>query len=229
MLDSARVLVVEDEAGIRMTLEDRLAAEGCVVVTRPDGVSGEIAALSGGFDIILLDLMLPGRHGREVCRNLRASGLRTPIIMLTARSSNDDVVAGLRDGADDYVAKPFDAGVLIARIESLLRRAGRASAEAEAIVRFGDFALDRRNGELRRGEETIALNAQELRLLEFLAANPARVIGREEILDLVWGYGSETTTRTIDVHVAKLRQKLGESERPQHILTVRGRGYKFVP
>jgi two-component system, OmpR family, alkaline phosphatase synthesis response regulator PhoP len=228
MLDKARILVVEDEAGIRMTLEDRLVAEGCAVETRPDGLSGEAEARMGRYDLILLDLMLPGRDGLEICRNLRSAGVRTPIIMLTARGANHEIVIGLREGADDYVPKPFDAGVLVARIEAVLRRSGSGGARAGEIVRFGDFELDRHMGELRRGTETIALNAQEYRLLEFLATNPDRVIGREEILDLAWGYDSETTTRTIDVHVAKLRQKLGESEMPEHILTIRGKGYKFV-
>lgn len=228
MLDKARILVVEDEAGIRMTLEDRLVAEGCAVETRPDGLSGEAEARMGRYDLILLDLMLPGRDGLEICRNLRAAGVRTPIIMLTARGANHEIVIGLREGADDYVPKPFDAGVLVARIEAVLRRSSSGGASAGEIVRFGDFELDRHMGELRRGTETIALNAQEYRLLEFLATNPDRVIGREEILDLAWGYDSETTTRTIDVHVAKLRQKLGESEMPEHILTIRGKGYKFV-
>jgi DNA-binding response OmpR family regulator len=234
MPDKARVLVVEDDAGIRMTLEDMLAAQGFVVEAMPDGLSGEAAARAGGFDIILLDLMLPGRDGLAVCANLRDSGCRTPILMLTARGTDLDVVIGLRQGADDYLPKPFDAGVLVARMEALLRRArlpadGDASkASAAPVIRFGEFSLDRHRGELLRGKEPVSLNAQEYRLLEFLAANPDRVIGREEILDQVWGYGSETTTRTIDVHVAKLRARLGESELPKHILTIRGRGYKFV-
>jgi DNA-binding response OmpR family regulator len=233
MLDKARVLVVEDDEGIRMTLEDMLASEGCVVESRPDGPSGEAAARSGGYDIVLLDLMLPGRDGLAVCANLRDSGIRTPILMLTARGTDLDVIVGLRQGADDYVPKPFDSGVLVARMEALLRRAQASAAkggkaEIPETLRFGEFVLDRRKGELARGAETVQLNAQEYRLLEFLAANPGRVIGREEILDLVWGYDSETTTRTIDVHVAKLRSRLGESELPRHILTIRGRGYKFV-
>ena len=236
MFDRTRVLVVEDDAGIRMTLEDMLTAEGCVVETRPDGPSGETAARKGGFDLILLDLMLPGRDGLAVCKNLRDAGARTPVIMLTARGADLDVVMGLRQGADDYVPKPFDAGVLVARMEALLRRAAAPSSPrsdatppaGQGLSRFGEFALDRHKGELLHLGVPVPLNAQEYRLLEFLVANPDRVIGREEILDLVWGYDSETTTRTIDVHVAKLRSRLGESELPRHILTIRGRGYKFV-
>jgi two-component system, OmpR family, alkaline phosphatase synthesis response regulator PhoP len=229
MLDKARVLIVEDDEGIRMTLEDLLAGEGSVVDSRADGPSGEAAARSGAYDLILLDLMLPGRDGLEVCRSLRGSSIATPIVMLSARGSNLDVVAGFREGADDYVPKPFDGSVLVARIEAVLRRSGPAGRGRKPDEsRFGEFRLDRRRGELSRNGTPVPLNAQEYRLLDFLAANPGRVIGRDEILDLAWDYDSETTTRTIDVHVAKLRQRLGESELPKHILTVRGKGYKFV-
>lgn len=237
MADKARLLVIEDEQSIRMTLEDLLRAQGYTLELRGDGLSGEKAALEGGFDLILLDLMLPGRDGYTVCRNLREAGVGTPVMMLTARGANMDIVIGLRQGADDYLPKPFDPDVLVARVEALLRRASQPAGAAkprpaDRLVRFGDFVLDRRKGELSRttevGTEPVPLNAQEYRLLEFLAANPDRVISREEILDAVWGYDSETTTRTIDVHVAKLRQRIGESELPRHILTLRGRGYKFV-
>jgi two-component system, OmpR family, alkaline phosphatase synthesis response regulator PhoP len=236
MLDEVRVLVVEDDDGIRMTLGDMLAAEGCVVQSRADGLSGETEARSGGYDIILLDLMLPGRDGLSLCKNIREAGIATPVIMLTARGADLDVIIGLREGADDYVPKPFDSGVLVARMEALLRRAKAPQPAAGPAggcafperIRFGDFTLDRQKGELVCGKDPVSLNAQEYRLLEFLALHPDRVIGRDEILDLVWGYDSETTTRTIDVHVAKLRQRLGESDLPKHILTIRGRGYKFV-
>jgi DNA-binding response OmpR family regulator len=235
MFDNTHVLVVEDDAGIRMTLTDLLVAEGCVVEARPDGPSGEAAARTGEFDIILLDLMLPGRDGLAICSNLRAAGIQTPIMMLTARGADLDVVIGLRQGADDYLPKPFDSGVLIARMEALLRRAAAVSrfvatggsAGGTNCVSFGDFRLDRKKGELTKAGEAVQLNAQEYRLLEFFVANPDKVIGRDVILDIVWGYDTETTTRTIDVHVAKLRQRLGESELPRHIMTIRGRGYKF--
>lgn len=232
MLDKVRVLLIEDDPGIRMTLEDRLKAEGCIVTSRADGLSGETAAKSGEHDLVLLDLMLPGRDGLSVCRNLRTAGFNIPIIMLTARGADMDIVVGLKEGADDYVPKPFDSNVLIARMEALLRRTrtgGGAKGTLSGKIRFGDFTLDADKGELVRGNEVVPLNAQEYRLLEFLAANPNRVISREEMLDSVWGYESDTTTRTIDVHVARLRQRLGESDLPRHILTIRGRGYKFVP
>jgi DNA-binding response OmpR family regulator len=226
---NARVLVVEDEAGIRLTLGDRLEAEGCSVDYREDGPSGEEAALTGDYDIVLLDLMLPGRDGLAVCSRVRQAGRAVPILMLTARGASLDVVLGLRQGADDYLAKPFDMGVLVARMEALLRRVPPAERSVRGTVRFGEFILDRERGELSRGGALVPLNAQEYRLLDYLAQRPGRILGRDDILDDVWGYGPDTSTRTVDVHVARLRQRLGESALPRHIITVRGRGYKFLP
>jgi DNA-binding response OmpR family regulator len=226
---NARVLVVEDEAGIRMTLGDRLVAEGCIVDFREDGISGEEAALAGGYDIVLLDLMLPKRDGLEVCARLRNSGNALPILMLTARGAAQDIVDGLGRGADDYLAKPFDMAVLIARMEALLRRVPPAFRGGRGSIRFGEFVLDLERGELSRAGKTVALNAQEYRLLDYLSQRPGRVVDRDDILDEVWGYDPGTSTRTVDVHVARLRSRLGESALPRHILTIRGRGYKFVP
>jgi DNA-binding response OmpR family regulator len=226
----ARVLIIEDEAGIRLTLGDRLAAEGCSVDFREDGPSGEDAALAGGYDIVLLDLMLPGRDGLDVCARLREAGVETPILMLTARGASPDIVAGLGRGADDYLAKPFDMGVLIARMEALLRRVPPDERGVRGgCIRFGEFVLNRDKGGLSRAGVTVPLNAQEYRLLDYLAQRPGRVIGRDDILDDVWGYDPDTSTRTVDVHVARLRARLTESALPRHILTVRGRGYKFTP
>lgn len=230
-----RVLLIEDEPGLQLTLEDRLTTEGYELTIRGDGIKGEEEALKKNFDLILLDVMLPGRDGFGVCRNLRSRGLSTPILMLTARNTDLDTIMGLRQGADDYLAKPFDMGVLLARMEALLRRgelnqgrsAGTAAEETPPRVRFGRFLLDRERGALLEGEAELALNAQEFRLLEYLAGHPDRVISRDTLLDEVWGYDTETSSRTVDVHVAKLRQRLGESEIPRHILTVRGRGYRF--
>lgn len=226
---NARVLVVEDEAGIRMTLGDRLVAEGCIVDFREDGISGEAAALAGGYDIVLLDLMLPKRDGLEVCARLRNSGNALPILMLTARGAAQDIVDGLGRGADDYLAKPFDMAVLIARMEALLRRVPPAFRGGRGSIRFGEFVLDLERGELSRAGKAVALNAQEYRLLDYLSQRPGRVVDRDDILDEVWGYDPGTSTRTVDVHVARLRARLGESALPRHILTIRGRGYKFVP
>ncbi|MCF7934525.1 MAG: response regulator transcription factor [Spirochaetia bacterium] len=223
-----KVLIIEDEPGVQMTIEDRLHAEGYEVEIRADGISGEAAALEGSYDVILLDLMLPGRDGFAVCQHIRQQGLQTPVLMLTARNTNLDVVMGLRQGADDYLAKPFDMGVLIARIEALMRRS-RVLGSAQRIS-FGPFVLDREEGVLLKdGRIPVELNVQEYRLLEYLALHPDHTITRDQILDDVWGYGSSTTTRTVDVHIAKLRHRLGESDVPRHIQTVWGRGYKFIP
>ena len=173
--------------------------------------------------------MLPGRDGLAVCEHLRRAGRSVPILMLTARGADLDVVIGLRQGADDYLPKPFDMGVLVARMEALLRRVPPSSRGGRGSVRFGEFTLDREHGELSRGGVPVPLNAQEYRLLDYLAQRPGRVIGRDDILDDVWGYDPETSTRTVDVHVARLRSRIGESALPRHILTIRGRGYKFVP
>jgi len=224
-----RILVVEDEPGIALTLEDGLAAEGYAVTTAGDGLRGEAAARTGGHDLLVLDLMLPERDGLTVCRNLRRAGLKLPILMLTARGANADIVVGLRQGADDYLTKPFDMAVLIARIDALLRRARESGLSTAAIHEFGGWLFDETRGDLIRDGKPLGLNAQEYRLLRYLADHPNRVIDRGEILDRVWGYELGTTTRTVDVHVAKLRHRLGESDLPRHIQTVRGRGYQFRP
>jgi two-component system alkaline phosphatase synthesis response regulator PhoP len=227
-----KILIVEDEEGLVLSLEDRLRSEGYRVSSRMDGKSGEKEAGSGRYDLIILDVMLPERDGFQVCKNLRDSGVSTPILMLTARSTALDTVTGLRTGADDYLRKPFDMQELLARVMALLRRgrteAAKPQAEPEAL-HFGQFTLNTRREELLRGSEPIPLNTQEYRLLKFFAENPQRVINRYELLDEVWGYDSVTTTRTVDVHVAWLRHKLGERSRPRHLITVRGRGYRFEP
>ena len=239
----AEILIIEDEKGVQITLEDRLVSEGYTVSVCGDGIEGENRAKNCSYDLILLDIMLPGRDGFSICQNLRKEGIITPVIMLTARDTNIDTVMGLKVGADDYLAKPFDMTVLLARIEALLRRtslsqqslhessanssAERNSTGAERIIKFGIFTLDRDCGILKRNDVPIELNAQEYKLLEYLVVNSGKIISRNSILDDVWGYETEISTRTIDVHVAKLRQRIGESERPKHITTYRNRGYKF--
>jgi len=228
-MSGERILIVEDEPGIALTLEDRLVAEGYTVTVRHDGIRGEEEAQTGHHDALILDLMLPDRDGLTVCRNLRRAGSLLPILMLTARGGNLDTVVGLQQGADDYLAKPFDMGVLLARLEALLRRAKSLPGTTAAVTDFGPYRLDQTRGELLKDGENVPLNAQEYRLLCYLAAHPNRVLDRDEILDRVWGYESGTTTRTVDVHVAKLRHRLGESDQPRHIQTIRGRGYQFRP
>jgi DNA-binding response OmpR family regulator len=228
------ILIIEDEPGLQMTLEDRLRVEGYEVTLAGDGLRGEAAALTGQHDLIILDIMLPGRDGFSICSRLRKAGINTPVLMLTARGSDIDIVAGLRQGADDYMAKPFDMNVLLARVEALLRRAAMASSafaeeSEQPRYQFGTFLLDLDKRELYLDDDPVLLSAQEYRLLEYLVRRPNKVLSRDQIMDEVWSYSSEATSRTVDVHVAKLRQKLGETAIPRHILTIRGRGYKFIP
>jgi DNA-binding response OmpR family regulator len=231
-----RVLLVEDEEGLVLALEDALRGEGYEVKSATDGIAGQREAATGRHDLVILDVMLPGRDGFQVCQNLRATGVRTPILMLTARSTTIDTVMGLRIGADDYLTKPFDMQVLLARVQALLRRTHDTAEGSETkpslppgIYSFGEFRLDTHQMQLFKGEEAIALNVQELRLLEVFVRNPDRVLSRDVLLQEAWGYDNETTTRTVDVHLAWLRQKLGEKDFPRHLVTVRGFGYKFVP
>ena len=227
-----KVLIIEDEEGMILSLEDSLRSAGFRVTAKTDGKTGQEEAKSGRYDLIILDVMLPEKDGFQVCRSLREAEIYTPILMLTARSTTFDTVFGLRMGADDYLKKPFEMEELIARIQALLRRREHASQSANSlsmVVRFGEFSLDKDKQELSRGTDLIPLNTQEYRLLEFLCDHPNRVLSRDEILDEVWGYDSVTTTRTVDVHVAWLRKKLGENQHPRHLLTIRGRGYRFSP
>ncbi|MDC7126992.1 MAG: response regulator transcription factor [Spirochaetales bacterium] len=230
-MDKKNILIIEDELGVQITLEDRLTSEGYNVEISGDGLAGEKIAMKNEHDVILLDVMLPGKDGFSICNDLRKAGIVTPILMLTARNTTIDTVMGLRGGADDYLAKPFDMQVLLARIEALLRRTQVVSSEEDdgpKIITFSDYELDRESGSLNKNGEAVELNAQEYKLLEYLALNKGKIVSRNKILDDVWGYENEVTTRTVDVHVAKLRQRIGESDNPKHIITYRGRGYKFV-
>ena len=231
MRKNKQLLIVEDEPGICLTLSDRLSAEGYDVTIRNDGILGEAAIREFPFDLVLLDLMLPGRDGLNLCRNIRKDNINVPILMLTARDTNLDIVIGLREGADDYLTKPFDMSVLLARIEALLRRPPNLNWDGSlpAIVHFGEFSLDRERGVVSKNGTEVPLNSQEYRLLNYLVGRAGHVVTRKELLDKVWNYKGETSTRTIDVHIAKLRNHLEETEHPRHILTLHGRGYKFEP
>jgi two-component system alkaline phosphatase synthesis response regulator PhoP len=226
---SARILLIEDEPGLVLTLTDRLEGEGYQVESCGDGESGLERASSGAFDLIILDLMLPRKSGLEVCRRLRQAGVGTPILMLTARSQVVDKVVGLQVGADDYLTKPFDMMELLARIEALLRRAARAPAAAGTVYSFGGVRVDFKSAEVTRDGQPVALSAREFQLLRYLIENRGRVIGRDELLKEVWGYQALPSTRTVDVHMAWLRQKLeANPKHPEFILTLRGLGYKFA-
>ena len=225
----ARVLLVEDEPGLVLTLTDRLSAEGY----RVEAVSNGNAALERGtgeaFDIILLDVMLPGRDGFDVCRTLRQRGVAAPILMLTARGQVVDRVVGLRLGADDYLTKPFEMLELVARIEALLRRTPQSAPASMEQYQFGHVRVDFRRAEVTKDGAPIEISAREFKLLRYFIEHRGATISRDELLNEVWGYHAMPNTRTVDVHVAWLRQKLEPNPKhPQYIHTVHGLGYKFV-
>ncbi|HSL20463.1 MAG TPA: response regulator transcription factor [Vicinamibacterales bacterium] len=225
-----RILLVEDEPGLVLTLTDRLAREGYRVETATDGAAGLERATAEGFDLILLDVMLPSMNGFDVCRELRRRAIETPVIMLTARGQIVDRVVGLKLGADDYLTKPFEIAELLARIEARLRRTTPGEpAPSGDIHRFGSVWVDFRRAEATRDGEPLELSAREFQLLRYFIEHRGAALTREELLNEVWGYQSMPSTRTVDVHVAWLRQKVEPNpRRPQHILTVHGMGYKFV-
>ncbi len=221
-----KILLVEDEAAISMPLRDRLESEGYEVGVAGDGLQGFEKASTGEWDLLILDLMLPGRGGLEVCRDLRGQGITTPVLMLTARDQTVDKVLGLKIGADDYLTKPFEMIELLARVEALLRRRPGHGPKA-TFYPIGDYVLDIRKQALRREGETTELSTQEFKLLKYLCEHKGEVLDRDELLDAVWGYDEVPYTRTVDVHIAWLRQKLGDSKSQKLIVTIRGRGYKF--
>ncbi len=222
-----RLLLVEDEPGLVRSLTDRLEAEGYTVAQAMDGAEGLQRALKEPFDLIILDVMLPKMQGFDVCRLLRQQQVETPILMLTARSHTTDKVVGLKLGADDYLAKPFEMIELLARVEALLRRARPASGPDRFA--FGDIAVDVRAAEVMRNGATVELSAREFSLLRYLLEHPNEVLTRDQLLHDVWGYDDAPFTRTVDVHIAQLRNKLeANPAHPRHILTVHGLGYRFV-
>jgi two-component system alkaline phosphatase synthesis response regulator PhoP len=232
---SGRILLVEDEPGLLMTLTDRLVSEGFAVETATDGEAGLARALAETFDLIILDVRLPRKNGFDVCRDLRQRGRRVPVIMLTARGQVVDKVVGLKIGADDYVTKPFEMMELLARIEALLRRAPPAGgaagdpAAATDVYQFGVIRADFRRAEVTREGAPLELSAREFKLLRYLIEHRGATISRDELLNEVWGYNAMPSTRTVDVHIAWLRQKLEPNPHyPQFILTIHGLGYKFV-
>jgi two-component system alkaline phosphatase synthesis response regulator PhoP len=221
------ILLVEDEQALRTTLSDRLRADRYVVETEADGNDGFEAASSRPFDLIILDVMLPGRNGLDVCRDLRSAGIATPIMILTVRNETVDKVVGLRLGADDYVTKPFEAAELLARIEVLLRRVPVHAGQG--LYEFGSFRVDIRQRQVTRDGKPIYLTAREFQLLRYLIERPGSTIPRDELLRSVWGYRAEMFTRTVDTHVFSLRKKLEENPKsPELFLTVSGVGYKFL-
>ena len=221
----ARILIVEDEPSLAMVLEDDLRREGYDTRTVGDGVSAIEALTTERFDVALIDVMLPRQDGFEVCRAVRRAGVRTVLVMLTAKSQEAEKVLGLESGADDYVTKPYSPRELRARIKAHLRRDQKPAAE---VHRFGDIELDIRRCELRRGGHVIELSALEYKLLAAFVAHAGRVLTRAQLLDEVWGRGTHVTDRVVDNQVTNLRKKIEpEPDRPRYLVSLRGLGYRF--
>jgi DNA-binding response OmpR family regulator len=230
-MKTKRILLVEDEITLSLLLRERLETEGYAVVTCMDGEQGLMQATTGAFDLLLLDVKLPGRDGFDVCRELRRHGIIVPILMLTARGDLADRVKGLKLGADDYLPKPFEVEELLARIGALLRRTDNLPVQLiDTVFCFGDIMVDLKSQELRRNGAAIDLTAKEFGLLRHFIANPNQRLSRQALLRQVWGYSHVPNTRTVDLHVSQLRQKIEiVPKTPRHILTAFGSGYKFVP
>ena len=225
----ARILLVEDEPNLRRTLTDLLKSDGYSVESSGDGIEGQEFAMKSPFDVIILDVMLPSRNGFEVCRRLRESGNNTPILMLTARSELNNKVQGFKAGSDDYLTKPFETPELEARIEALLRRASKSARTELTSYDFDGIHVDFTKSQISKNGRTTALGERESRLLRYLIERKGTVLSRDELLQDVWGYKSIPLTRTVDVHIAWLRQKIEDDPKnPQYIVTVHGQGYRFA-
>ena len=225
---TARVLVVEDERGIAMALEDDLRLEGYDVEVVGDGIAAVERAMAAPFDVILLDVMLPGRDGFEVCRTLRKRGVTSPILMLTAKAQESEKVVGLEAGADDYVTKPFGARELRARIAALLRRSRGGSTPAMAVLAIGSVEVDFDRAEVRRGDDVTPLTPLEFRLMQTFARARGRILTRSQLIDDAWGPGTHISDRALDNHIGSLRRKIEpDAAAPRHLLNVRGLGYRF--
>lgn len=231
MGDKSRILLIEDEPGLVLTLSDRLRSDGYEVEVAGDGDVGLARATAEHFDLIILDVMLPRRNGFDVCRDLRQQRAETPVMILTARDQVVDKVVGLKLGADDYLTKPFEMLELLARVEALLRRSAvrLPASDAPSLYQFGPVRVDLQTAQVQREEQPVELSTLEFRLLRYFIEHRGETLSRETLLNEVWGYYAQVSTRTVDVHVAWLRQKLEAQPRhPQYILTVHGVGYKFV-
>ena len=226
-----RLLIVEDEEAIRAGLVDVLVYHGYAVEFAADGPTGLDMALSGRFDLILLDVMLPGMDGFEICNRIRAQDRDQPVIMLTAKSTDEDVIQGLSLGADDYVAKPFSVAQLVLRVQAVLRRS-RIGAELDALLQLGeDVEVDCRNLQGQRGDEALSFTRREVEMLQYLQLHSERPVSRDELLAKVWGYARnlDIETRTVDIHIAKLRRKIeADPAQPRYLVTVRGAGYRLL-
>jgi DNA-binding response OmpR family regulator len=223
----AQILVIEDEPHILAGLRDNLELDGYSVLTATSGEEGLEKAAASHPDLVILDIALPKTNGFDVCRQLRGAGSRTPVIMLTARSQEKDRVLGFELGADDYVIKPFSIVELLARVRAVLRRSGGNEAPSD-VYRIGDVEIDLVRDQVHRAGRRVEFTTREFELLRYLVRRAGQVVTREELFHEVWGYDMGVTTRTIDNFVAKVRHKIEPSLPPRYILTVHGRGYKFV-
>jgi two-component system alkaline phosphatase synthesis response regulator PhoP len=225
---SSRILLVEDEPGLRLTVSDLLTAEGYQVETAGDGPTGLKMGANRELDLIILDVMLPGKNGFDVCRELRQQGCDAAILMLTAKTQVMDRVVGLKLGADDYLSKPFDPAELLARVEALLRRIAKKKPTAVLRFEFNSVEANFESGQVLKNGAPVNMAAKELQLLRYLIDRRGTVVTREDLLQHVWEYQSDVSSRTIDVHIAWLRQKLEDNpQNPKFIHTVRGVGYRF--
>ena len=223
-----KILVIEDEESILMALEDDLGLEGYEVTGVKDGLQGLSMARETGYDLIILDIMLPTMNGFEVCKQLRGAGVATPILMLTAKGQEIDKILGLELGADDYVTKPFSPRELLARVKALLRRAKQPQPGLE-VYRFGDVEIDFNKYVAKKNGKIVELTAREFSLLQFLIEQKAQAVSRSAILDGVWGSETDVFPRTVDTHIAHLRKKLEDDPgHPQYFIGVRGVGYRFT-
>jgi two-component system alkaline phosphatase synthesis response regulator PhoP len=222
----SRILIVEDEPAIALGLEDDLKMEGYEVEVANDGIAGARRALDGNFDLVLLDVMLPGKDGFEVCRELRRAGMKLPILILTAKAAEAEKVMGFELGADDYVTKPFGTRELRARIKALLRR---AAGEAETgCCRFGDVEVDFARGELRLSGRPVELTPIEFKLLDSFIRARGRILSRDQLISAAWGPDTFASARIVDNHIANLRRKIGDDPaEPRFLRNVRGLGYRF--
>ncbi|HYE15453.1 MAG TPA: response regulator transcription factor [Pyrinomonadaceae bacterium] len=223
-----KVLIVEDDQAMAVALRDGFTYEGYSVQVARDGAAGLRLAGEKGLDLVILDVMLPRMSGLDVCRQLRGAGNNTPIIMLTARGQEIDKVLGLKTGADDYVTKPFSFLELMARVEAVLRRAAKPAEQVES-VQFGDVEVNFRTFEATKGGRPLELSPREYKMLKYFVEHRGEVVSRDQLLDHVWGYDGLPLTRTVDMHIAKLRQKIEDTPGdPKHIITVHRVGYKFT-
>ncbi len=224
-----KVLIVEDDEAMAVALRDGFAYEGYEVRLERDGAAGLKAATEDNVDLVILDVMMPKMNGLDVCRQIRGSGNKVPVIMLTARGQEIDKVMGLKIGADDYITKPFSFLELMARVEAVLRRSTGYDDGRPESYRFGDVHVDFKRRETRKGHRGLALSHREFDLLKFMIDHRGEVLPRERILSAVWGYDNGSFTRTVDMHVAKLRKKIEDHpSEPTHIITVHRVGYKFT-